>query len=111
MGSQTSKTEPFPNDLISERLRALQKNQPAPEDDEYICVGNDEKQRQKYISKSPSLSISTVEKWEHELLQDPKNRSVSSPALESLGPSRVGIQGNRGVAKANDFEIGSHSQL
>jgi bleomycin hydrolase len=78
MGGQQSKFPPsqLANEkLIIERLQALQMREHVSEDGEYICVDGNEKQRQ-YVSKSPSLSVSTVKRWEHELLQDPKNRLV-----------------------------------
>lgn len=76
MGVQQSKIPPsqLANEkLIIERLQALQMRGHVSEDGEYVYVDGNEKQRQ-YISKSPSLSVSTVKSWEHELLQDPKNR-------------------------------------
>jgi bleomycin hydrolase len=79
MGGQQSKVtiESLPNEkLIIEQLKALQVRQRVSEDDEYVCIESNEKQKQKYVSKSSSLSITTIETWEHELLQDPKNRSV-----------------------------------
>lgn len=82
MGSQQSKTassQMAAEKLIVERLQALQVKQVAAEaDDDYVRVEADEKgaKRSKYVSKTPSLSISAVEEWQHELLQDPKNRYV-----------------------------------
>jgi len=75
MGAQQSKVlenHQAAKDLIVERLEALN----VSVDGDYIYVDGNEKQTRKYVSKSPSLSISAVEGWQHELLQDPKNRLV-----------------------------------
>lgn len=86
MGAQQSKTvssQMAAEKLIVERLKALQvKQQLSEADDDYVCVDSNEKQTKtaKYVPKSP-LSISAVEHWQHELLQDPKNRCVIVPVL------------------------------
>ncbi len=80
MGAQQSKGwegHPQTEKLIIERLQALQLKERISEDGEYIYIDGNEKKR-RYASKSPSLSVSTVKGWEHELLQDPKNRLVRS---------------------------------
>jgi len=77
MGAQQSKSSPSQlatEKLIIERLQAFQVKQQDSDDGEYVCIDGNEKTTRKYVSKSPSLSISTVEEWQHELLQDPKNR-------------------------------------
>ena len=77
MGAEQSKPSQLAaENLIVERLKALQLKHQVTDDGEYICIDNNEKRTTKYLSKSPSLSISTVEEWQHELLQDPKNRSA-----------------------------------
>jgi bleomycin hydrolase len=73
--SKVSETQLAAKELIVERLEALQLKH--SEDGEYIYVNGNEKETRKYVSKSPSLSISAVEGWQHELLQDPKNRLVN----------------------------------
>ncbi len=74
MGANQSKT-PLQNEkLVIERLRAMEiKDQ----SDDYVQV--DEKAlsgSSKSRSRAPwtAVSVSEVENWEHELLQDPKNR-------------------------------------
>jgi bleomycin hydrolase len=82
MGGQPSKvsqSQLADEKLIIERLRALQTKESSSADSEYVCIGN-EKQRQ-YASSSAGLSISAIKHWEHELLQDPKNRYARSPLL------------------------------
>lgn len=74
MGANQSKT-PLPNEkLVIERLRAMEiKDQ----SDDYVQV--DEKalagsSKTKFRAPWTAVSVSEVEHWEHELLQDPKNR-------------------------------------
>jgi len=64
--------------LVIERLRELQIVDQA--DNEYVHVDEkavDGTNKTKFKALWTSLAIEDVEKWEHELLQDPKNRSVS----------------------------------
>lgn len=80
MGANQSKT-PLPNEkLVIERLRALEGN-----DNEYVEV--DEKAlagaRKPFKAPWNALLASDVEQWEHELLQDPKNRSAPIPYRRS----------------------------
>ena len=100
MGSQQSKTSqsPLANEkLIIERLQALQMREHVSEDGEYIRIDGNEKQRQ-HVSKSPSLLVSHVKRWEHELLQDPKNRfgclfATPSVAIVDLEANLLCFQG------------------
>ncbi len=86
MGANQSKT-PLPNEkLVIERLRALEIKDHA---EDYVHV--DEKAvagPSKSHFKAPwtAVSVSEVEGWEHELLEDPKNR-LASP-LSTVIPSR-----------------------
>lgn len=73
MGANQSKT-PLPNEkLIIERLRALEIN-----NDDYVEVDEKALAGSRKAFKAPwtALLASDVEQWEHELLQDPKNRSA-----------------------------------
>lgn len=63
--------------IIIERLHALQMKDSSAADNEYVYVGSNEKQHQP-ASSSAGLSISAIKHWEHELLQDPKNRFVGN---------------------------------
>lgn len=77
MGANQS-TPALPNEkLVIERLRALEIKE---QSDDYIQV--DEKalagsSKTKFRAPWTAVSVSEVEQWEHELLQDAKNRSVS----------------------------------
>jgi hypothetical protein len=81
MGSNQS--APISNEkLVIERLQALELKDQA--DNDYVHV--DEKVVSKPIRyKAPwtTLSVDEVEHWEHELLQDPKNRLVFMPDILS----------------------------
>ena len=74
MGANNSK--PLPNEkLVIERLRALELNN--TDNDDYVHV--DEKDaihgsKKSFRAPWTTLGIDEVEHWEHELLQDPKNR-------------------------------------
>lgn len=74
MGANQSKT-PLPNEkLIIERLRALEVKD---QSDDYVQVDEKALARSASINfKAPwtAVSVSEIEHWEHELLQDPKNR-------------------------------------
>jgi len=71
--SKVSQSQLTNEKLIVERFQALQTKEPFLVDSEYVCIDGYEKQRQ-YASSSAGLSISAIKHWEHELLQDPKNR-------------------------------------
>lgn len=105
MGAQQSKAveNPIVNEkLVIEQLRALEIKDHA--DDDYVHVDNEDRIRFRYdklpntkewkttldlYKKTfPPVSVSTVEKWGHELLQDPKNRLALS-ALSSANPQTV----------------------
>lgn len=79
MGANQSST-PFPaskEKLLIERLRALELKDST--DNDYVHVSTSEKAPTRDTPfKAPwiSVSVSDVGKWEHELLQDPKNRLV-----------------------------------
>jgi bleomycin hydrolase len=79
MGANQSK-EPISNEkLVIERLRALELKDQA--DNEYVHVNEKDIAKPvkniKYKAPWTSLSVDEVEHWEHELLQDPKNRLIS----------------------------------
>jgi hypothetical protein len=86
--SRSSQGELANEKLIIERLQALQTKDRASDDGEYVCIDGREKPRQ-YVSSSAGLSISAVKEWEHELLQDPKNRYVDSSSLAILPPTSM----------------------
>lgn len=78
MGANQSST-PLPvskEKLLLERLRALELR--GTVDNEYVHISSEKEPVTKAQLKAPwiSLSVSDVGKWEHELLQDPKNRYV-----------------------------------
>jgi bleomycin hydrolase len=75
--SKVSQSQLANEKIIIERLQALQVKESSSADREYVCIGDNEKQRQ-YASSSSGLSVSTIKHWEHELLQDPKNRFVAA---------------------------------
>lgn len=88
MGVNQSKT-PIPNEkLIIERLRALEVKDQS--DNEYVHVDDKAITGASKSFKAPwtAVSVSEVGHWEHELLQDPKNRYAGipsrSPVLLSL---------------------------
>lgn len=62
--------------LIMQRVQALQLKSHEFQEDDYVQVEKGERSS-KYTSTSTGLSISGLERWEHELLQDPKNRYFS----------------------------------
>jgi bleomycin hydrolase len=71
--SKVSQSQLADEKLIVERFQALQTKESSSADSEYVCIDGYEKRHQ-YASSSAGLSISTIKHWEHELLQDPKNR-------------------------------------
>lgn len=76
MGANQSKAPVINEKLVIERLRALELS---GADNDYDFVEVDEKDSsstKKYRAPWTNLSISEIEHWEHELLQDPKNRFV-----------------------------------
>jgi bleomycin hydrolase len=88
MGANQSRT-PVANEkrkLVIERLRELQVRDQA--DNEYVHV--DEKAvagttKNKFKAPWTSLAIEDVGEWEHELLQDPKNRLVFRCPVSNFG--------------------------
>lgn len=78
MGANQSKAPLTNEKLVIERLRALEFKDQA--DNDYVHV--DEKDVARPVTntrdRAPwiTLSVDKVEHWEHELLQDPKNRFV-----------------------------------
>ncbi|KAH8816931.1 putative cysteine proteinase 1, mitochondrial [Xylogone sp. PMI_703] len=87
MGANQSKS-PIGNDkLLIERLRSLE----VTSDEEYVHVEKEARNSPSFdpSQRTPSgLSVSNLEKWEHQLLQDPKNRLALS-ALSSADPRTV----------------------
>lgn len=80
MGANQSQIT-LPNEkLVIERLRELQLEDQA---DEYVQVDEKALSVSKNHFRAPWTSLSTTEvaSWEHQLLQDPKNRYVVSPLL------------------------------
>lgn len=65
----------IPNEqLVVDRLRALQLRDQQSTEEDYVHVSMNEKGRPRYSRKASGLSVSAVEHWEETLLQDPKNR-------------------------------------
>ncbi|KAE8454611.1 hypothetical protein EG329_000234 [Mollisiaceae sp. DMI_Dod_QoI] len=88
MGANQSKS-PLPNEkLVIERLRALEVKDQS--DSEYVQVDEKALVGTSTQFKAPWTSLSTSElaHWEHELLQDPKNRLALS-ALSVADPKTV----------------------
>lgn len=54
--------------------------------------------------RSPTLSISTTEKWEEELMEDPKNRLALS-ALSSNDPKAVLTQRSATIVNTQNFNV------
>lgn len=75
MGANQSKTPILNEKLVIERLRALEMKDQSDNED-YVHVHEKDVGGSKKQFRAPwtNLSISEVEHWEHELLQDPKNR-------------------------------------
>jgi hypothetical protein len=102
MGTQQSKftIDSSPNEELIGRRNALHQTP----DEEYVCIESNEKQ--KHVSNSPSLPIATVESWEHELLQDPKNRYVFGVGtVGSKNPKKL----RRNAVQKLTVYIDSHS--
>jgi len=74
MGADQSKQALTTEKLVIDRLRALQVKEQA--DNEYVHIDEKAVQGSSSRFKAPWTSLSTAElgDWEHELLQDPKNR-------------------------------------
>lgn len=71
MGASQSKLpEPVIEEKLLERLRALEVRESRVESEKDYVYLDDQKTPQK--SYSPTVSISTTEQWEKELLDDPK---------------------------------------
>jgi bleomycin hydrolase len=75
MGANQSKYPTVNEKLVIERLRALEMKDQT--DSDYVHI--DEKDvvrgtKKQFRAPWTNVSISEIEHWEHELLQDPKNR-------------------------------------
>jgi bleomycin hydrolase len=75
--SKVSQSQLASEKIIIERLQALQIKESSSADSEYVCIDSNKKQR-RHSSSSAGLSVSIIKHWEHELLQDPKNRFVEA---------------------------------
>ena len=78
MGANQSSTS-LPNEkLLVERLRELQLRDQAADDYVHVDEKTVSSSSTKTTFKAPwkTLSVSEVQSWEHELLQDAKNRLV-----------------------------------
>jgi bleomycin hydrolase len=73
--SKISQSQLANEKIIIERLQALQTKESYFVDSDYVCIGSNGKQR-RYAATATGLSITTIKHWEHELLEDPKNRLV-----------------------------------
>ena len=83
MGANQSKTPLLNERLVIERLRALELKDGADTDYDFIQVDEkDASSSKSFRAPWKNLSISEVEHWEHELLQDPKNRYVPFNLLD-----------------------------
>jgi hypothetical protein len=82
MGANQSKTPIANEKLIIERLGVLEIKDRS--DNDYVHVDEKAVKGSKTHFRAPwtAVSVSDVEHWEHELLQDPKNRHVSLPLLQ-----------------------------
>jgi len=92
MGGNQSKTPIVNEKLVIDRLRALEIKDQA--DSDYVHVGEKDVARPaKKSFKAPwtNLSVSDVEHWEHELLQDPKNRLVHLIVLCTCAMNLIAI--------------------
>ena len=83
MGANQSKAPLLNQKLVIESLRALELN--AADKDDFVHVDS---MNEKKSVRAPwkNLSVSEVEGWEHELLQDPKNRYVEGTQSTQRGP-------------------------
>ncbi|KAI9732968.1 MAG: hypothetical protein M1818_007401 [Claussenomyces sp. TS43310] len=115
MGAQQSKasaeTAAINEKLVIERLQALQmrpKTRTGIDDDEngeYVCVEKAEtKAARRYVPQQPDLAVAKVKEWEHELLQDPKNRLALS-ALSSADPKAVLTSRAAGIKDQQIFNV------
>ena len=73
MVANQSKTPLLNEKLVIESLRALELKD-AVMDDGFVHVDGKNAFSKTYTAPWTNLSVSEVENWEHELLQDPKNR-------------------------------------
>ena len=89
MGTNQSKTPLLNEKLVIERLRALELKDGADNDYEYVDVEEKDEAAKKKAFRAPwnNLSVGEVETWEHELLQDPKNRLAASLLLLCSSPT------------------------
>jgi bleomycin hydrolase len=74
MGANQSKTPLLNEKLVIERLRALELN--GTDNDWETVDEKDISSNKTFRAPWTNLSVSEIEHWEHELLQDPKNRYV-----------------------------------
>ncbi|KAI9808348.1 MAG: hypothetical protein M1827_007497 [Pycnora praestabilis] len=103
MGSSQSKLpEPEVSEKLAERLRALQMSKNKLEDD-YVYVRGDEPTLH-YSLASPTLSISGIQEWQKELLEDPKNRLALS-ALSSNDPTSILTCRSANIKDTQNFNI------
>ncbi|KAF2458574.1 bleomycin hydrolase [Lineolata rhizophorae] len=96
MGSSQSRVdESAVREKLVERLRALEMRRDDGIDKDYVCVGD---APPLYSEYSKNVSIATAEKWEEELMQDPKNRlalaALSTNAVTSIISSRKAVIGD-----------------
>jgi bleomycin hydrolase len=88
MGANQSKA-PIPNEkLLLERLRALElKDGFREQADDFVHISEKDAVASKksgYKAPWKTLSVGELESWEHELLQDPKNRYACNLYVLSL---------------------------
>ncbi|RFU29599.1 hypothetical protein B7463_g6738, partial [Scytalidium lignicola] len=91
MGANQSKAPIINEKLVIERLRALEVKGEVASDEEYVHVekgAHSSKSFDPSLRSPSSLSATRLEKWEHQLFQDPKNRLALS-ALSSADPRTV----------------------
>ncbi|KAL9133776.1 MAG: hypothetical protein Q9175_005048 [Cornicularia normoerica] len=102
--------ESVPGDKLVEGLGALDVQTPTEKD--YVYVKSDMETRRtpdsvnELPSKAwePTLSLSTAQQWEKEVLQDPKNRLALS-ALSGTDPKQVLTQRSATIADTQNFNI------
>ncbi|KAI4134845.1 MAG: hypothetical protein LQ347_001184 [Umbilicaria vellea] len=104
MGSSQSKLpEPAVGEKLAERLRAMEAKESRNELEKgYVYI--DGQQPPQYSPCSTTVSISTAEQWEKELMQDPKNRLALS-ALSSNDPKAILTQRLATIKDTQNFNI------
>ncbi|KAL9110775.1 MAG: hypothetical protein Q9227_004767 [Pyrenula ochraceoflavens] len=83
MGGQQSRPDMAINKALVERLKVKDEMLQQQASDGFVYVENCEKAVPAYRSGSETISISTAEEWQKELMEDPKNRLAMSALLST----------------------------